>query len=222
VAAVPQLVKFVLMETVNDVGRMRIVGGDLALDFVNTRSGPPDGPPDDDVLHRYEDVVAWARHVGVVTEPEAARLRRRAGADSAGAQAMFRRALRVRDYLDELFRTVAADGQPSAQTLARLRDDTAEALAHARLDLQDGRYRWLWTDHRDLGRPLWPIVHGAAELLTAGPLGRIKTCAGCRFVFVDESKNRSRRWCSMEDCGTADKIRRYVARRAAGRKADGA
>ncbi|WP_414636011.1 CGNR zinc finger domain-containing protein [Actinophytocola sp.] len=48
---------------------------------------------------------------------------------------------------------------------------------------------------------------------TTGPLDRIKTCAGCRFIFVDESKNRSRRWCGMADRGTAAKIRRYVARR---------
>jgi predicted RNA-binding Zn ribbon-like protein len=60
-------------------------------------------------------------------------------------------------------------------------------------------------------------VHAAVELLTTGPLDRIKACAGCRFVFVDESKNRSRRWCSMEDCGTTAKMRRYVARRSANR-----
>jgi predicted RNA-binding Zn ribbon-like protein len=205
------------METVNDVSRMRIVGGDLALDYVNTRSGPPAGQADDDVLHGYEDLVAWACHVGVVTEPEAARLGRHARTEPAAARDLFQRALHVRDYLDELFRTAATGGRPSGRHLTRLRDDTAEALAHAQLVPWDGHYRWRWTDHQDLGRPLWPIVHAAAELLTAGPLERIKTCAGCRFIFVDESKNRSRRWCSMEDCGTAAKIRRYTARRAAGR-----
>ncbi|WP_173152625.1 CGNR zinc finger domain-containing protein [Phytohabitans suffuscus] len=201
----------------NDVGRMRIVGGSLALDYVNTRSGPPAGPPDDDVLHRYDDLVAWARHAGVVTEPEAARLRRQARARPDDARDLFQRALGVRDHLDALFRTVATGGRPSGRQLARLSGDTAEALAHAQLVLGDGHYRWRWTGHQDLGRPLWPVVHAAAELLTTGPLERIKTCSGCRFVFVDESKNRSRRWCSMEDCGTAAKIRRYVARRAASR-----
>jgi predicted RNA-binding Zn ribbon-like protein len=205
------------METVNDVSRMRIVGGNLALDYVNTRSGPPAGPSDDDVLHRYEDLVAWACHVGMVTEPEAARLCRLTRTEPDSAQVLFKRAMCVRDYLDELFRTAATGGQPSGGHLTRLRDDTAEALAHAQIVPWDGRYRWRWTDHQDLGRPLWPIVHAATELLTTGPLDRIKTCAGCRFIFVDESKNRSRRWCSMEDCGTAAKIRRYTARRSAGR-----
>jgi predicted RNA-binding Zn ribbon-like protein len=54
--------------------------------------------------------------------------------------------------------------------------------------------------------------------LTSGPLGRVKGCAGCNWLFVDESKNKSRRWCSMEECGTHAKMRRYVARRAAKRK----
>ncbi|MDQ7904397.1 ABATE domain-containing protein [Phytohabitans sp. ZYX-F-186] len=206
------------METLSGVERMRIVGGDLALDYVNTRSGPPDGPPDDDVLHGYEDVVAWASYVGMLTGSEAARLGRQASTEPDEAQAVFRRALRVRDDLDALFRAAPAGGRPSARHLGRLRDDTAEAVAHARLVPAEGGYRWRWTEPRDLGRPLWPVVHAATELLTAGPLDRIKACAGCRFLFVDESKNRSRRWCSMDDCGTAAKIRRYVARRAASQR----
>jgi predicted RNA-binding Zn ribbon-like protein len=206
------------METLNDVSRMRIVGGNLALDFVNTRSGPPAGPPDDDVLHGYPDLVAWALHVRVVTEPEAARLRRLSRTAPDDARVLFRRALAVRDYLDDLFRGVAAGGRTPDRHLTRLRDDTAEALAHARLVPHDDHYRWRWPDGRDVGRPLWPIVHAATELLTSGPLDRVKTCAGCRFVYLDESKNRSRRWCSMEDCGTDAKIRRYVARRSASRQ----
>ncbi|WP_372443637.1 CGNR zinc finger domain-containing protein [Nucisporomicrobium flavum] len=63
--------------------------------------------------------------------------------------------------------------------------------------------------------PLRPVVHAAVQLLTTGALDRIKRCGGCRFLFSDESKNRSRRWCSMDDCGTAEKSRRYVAVRRA-------
>jgi predicted RNA-binding Zn ribbon-like protein len=39
-------------------------------------------------------------------------------------------------------------------------------------------------------------------------------------LFLDRSKNGSRRWCSMDDCGTDLKKRRYVATRAARRAAD--
>jgi predicted RNA-binding Zn ribbon-like protein len=199
------------META-DVTRMRLVGGDLALDFVNTRTGPPDGPPDDDVLTGYPALLAWGEYAGALAAPEAVALRRLSRGDPAGADAAFARARRIRDDLDGIFRTLAAGRDPGASGLARLRDDEADALAHARLD-RTGGFAWSWRDDDTLDRPLRPVVHAAVRLLTTGELSRIKRCGGCRFVFHDESKNRRRRWCSMDDCGTAEKVRRYVAAR---------
>jgi predicted RNA-binding Zn ribbon-like protein len=200
------------METFGDVTRMRLVGGDLALDFINTRAGPPVGPADDDVLTGYPELVAWSRYAGALTGAEAAALRRRSRDDPGGAQAAFARALRTRDYLDEIFRALAADRNPSPFALARLRNDEADALRHAQLD-RGSTFAWAWRDDHTLARPLRPVVHAAVLLLTTGALDRIKACGGCRFLFHDESKNRSRRWCSMDDCGTSEKIRRYVAAR---------
>ncbi|MFC6023674.1 CGNR zinc finger domain-containing protein [Plantactinospora solaniradicis] len=200
------------METVEDVTRMRLVGGNLALDFVNTRVGPPVGAPDDDVLTGYPELVAWGVYAGALTEAEAAALRRLSRDDPGGADAAFARSLRTRDDLDEVFRALAARRRPSASVLARLRDDEVDALGHARLD-QGSTFAWTWRDDHTLARPLWPVVHAAVQLLTTGALDRIKGCGGCRFIFNDESKNRSRRWCSMDDCGTAEKIRRYVTAR---------
>ncbi|MER7456789.1 ABATE domain-containing protein [Micromonospora sp. NPDC126480] len=200
------------METTEDVTRMRLVGGNLALDFVNTRTGPPAGPPDDDVLTGYPALVAWGRYAGVLAEAEAAALRRSARDDPRQARAALARALRARDHLDEVFRPLAAGRDPAVPALARLRDDEADALRHARLD-RGSAFLWTWRDDHTLLRPLRPVVHAAVHLLTTGALNRIKGCAGCRFVFYDESKNRSRRWCSMDDCGTAEKVRRYVAAR---------
>ncbi|MGI5522444.1 CGNR zinc finger domain-containing protein [Micromonospora sp. CA-259024] len=200
------------METLAGVTRMRLVGGNLALDFINTRAGPPVGPPDDDVLTGYPELVAWGAYAGALSEPEAEALRRLSLDDPGGAHAAFTRSLRIRDDLDEVFRTVAAGQSPSTSVLARLRDDEADALGHARLD-RGSTFRWTWQDDQTLARPLRPVVHAAVQLLTTGALDRIKGCGGCRFLFNDESKNRSRRWCSMDDCGTSEKIRRYVAAR---------
>ncbi|GIE36703.1 hypothetical protein Ait01nite_097480 [Actinoplanes italicus] len=191
---------------------MRLVGGNLALDFVNTRVGPPGAAPDDDVLTSYPELVAWGRYTGDLTDAETTALRRRARADAAGADATFLRALHTRAYLDEIFQGLAAGRSPEPTTLAQLRDDEADALAHARLD-PDGGFAWTWRDDHSLARPLRPVVHAAIGLLTTATTERIKRCEGCSFVFYDESKNRSRRWCSMEDCGTAEKMRRYVAAR---------
>jgi predicted RNA-binding Zn ribbon-like protein len=199
------------METVEGVARMRLVGGNVALDFVNTRVGPPAGP-DDDVLTGYPELVAWAVYAGALTEADAAALRRQSRDNPRGARAAFARSLRVRDDLDEIFRALAADRSPHTSVLARLRDDEADALGHAQLE-RGSAFAWTWRDDHSLARPLRPVVHAAVHLLTTGVLDRIKECEGCGFIFNDESKNRSRRWCSMQDCGTAEKIRRYVAAR---------
>ena len=65
-----------------------------------------------------------------------------------------------------------------------------------------------------LERPLWPVLWAAAELLTSADRDRVRACASdpCRWLFLDLSRNRSRRWCSMEDCGNRAKARRHYAR----------
>ena len=109
----------------------------------------------------------------------------------------------------------AADGRhPAPRSVGAIREAEAESLARASLAPADGTFAWSWAGDRSLDRPIGPVVHAAIELLTGGPLERVKACGGCSFLFLDESKNRSRRWCSMEDCGTDAKMRRFVARRA--------
>ena len=212
------------METPEGIGRLRLVGGNLALDFINTRGGQARPSVGDEVLHDYNGLVAWARHVGMLTEAEARRLIRRAGRNPDDARHTYQRAVRLRGDLYELFRAVAAGRPPPGRCLAALRGDEAEALARAELVRGDGGFAWSWANDDELARPLRPVVHAAVVLLTAGgprrgnPLRRIKRCDGCQWFFIDETKNRSRRWCAMEDCGTAEKVRRYVARRAAARR----
>jgi len=205
------------VETPTSFRGQRIVGGNVALDLLNTQNGAAGAEPEDDVLTDYQDVLAWACHVGVITAAEERRLRRRAREEPANADAAFQRARETRAYLYDIFDAVAQGKAPARAELQRLQRDEAEALTHGRLVADDGQYRWSWADDRDLGRPLWPIIHAALTLVTDGPIDRVKGCASCRFMFVDESRNRSRRWCSMDDCGTEDKMHKYVARRSAAR-----
>jgi len=207
------------METPEAIGRQRIVGGNLALDLMNTQNGPAGGPPEDDVLHGYADLLAWGHHVGMLSDADADRLLRRSRRHPDAARATFDRAVATRGYLYELFDAVSRDVPPPQRAIARLQHDEAEGLTHAELVTVDGGFAWSWAQDADLTRPLWPIIHAASTLLIDGPLDRVKGCASCRFHFLDESKNRSRRWCSMDDCGTADKMRKYMARRASARSA---
>ena len=63
---------------------------------------------------------------------------------------------------------------------------------------------------------LWPVVQSAVDLMTSPELDRVGQCAddrGCGWLFVDTTKNRSRRWCDMRDCGNRAKARRHYAKK---------
>jgi predicted RNA-binding Zn ribbon-like protein len=191
------------MATGRTPDELRLDGGHLALDFVNTVGGLRDDPPDpdDEALETYDDLAAWARRMGL---PIGSGRRDRAAEKRAVARAHELRAL-----IYAIFRAFADGREPAPADLASLREAEREALGHAEL-IPGG---WSWPPSRDLDAPLRPVVHAAVELLTHGPLGRVKTCGNCRWLFLDQSRNGSRRWCSMEECGTQMKGRRFVERR---------
>jgi predicted RNA-binding Zn ribbon-like protein len=198
-------------------------GGHLALDFVNTVGGLRDEPPtpEEELLDDYEDVPTWCARLGLISERQAGSLRAAARRDPAAARAGLRAALELRELLDGVFRPLTEGHTPPRELLERLRDAERDALASARLTPTPGGIEWSWPAPRDLTDPLHPIVHAAIELLTDGPLERLKTCANCRWIFLDRSRNHSRRWCSMDECGTQIKQARFVERRRQGRTRGG-
>jgi predicted RNA-binding Zn ribbon-like protein len=207
------------METPDHISALRLVGGNLALDFANTAEGTSEGEIEREHLLSYEDVVFWGCHVGLLSGEDTERLLRKGRERPAEADAVYARALEFRGHLYRLFRAVASGLSPPAQDVEALRRFECEALSHATLAPNDSDgFEWKWAIVSELSGMLWPVAHSATELLVSGPLGRVKDCAGCNWLFVDESKNKSRRWCAMEDCGTHAKMQRYVARRAAKRK----
>jgi predicted RNA-binding Zn ribbon-like protein len=207
------------METPDHISGLRLIGGNLALDFANTAEGTPEGEIEQEHLLSYEDLMFWGHRLGFLSWEDGERLLRKARERPAEAEAVFARALGFRAHLHELFRAVAEGDNPPAESVEVLRRFESEAISHARLAPSGGDgFVWKWALGDDLAGVLWPVAHSATELLVSGPLGRVKGCAGCNWLFVDESKNKSRRWCSMEECGAHAKMRRYVARRAAKRK----
>ena len=128
------------------------------------------------------------------------------------------RARELRELVYAIFRPIADGARRPSDLLDELRDAERNALASAHLapagaDTPHGAMRWTWPPPRELADPLRPITHAAVELLTTGPLGHLKICGNCRWLFLDQSRNHSRRWCSMDECGTQMKQRRFVERR---------
>ena len=193
------------------VSTIPLDGGHLVLDFVNTVGGLRDDPPspEEELFDAYEDFATWCARVGVITVRQAGTLRAAVRRDEQAARRALSSTIALRDeVLYPIFRALADGEEPQAPLLDRLRVRECEALARAKL----GR-GWSWSAPRDLTDPLHPIVHAAVELLTSGPVERVKTCDNCRWLFLDQSRNRSRRWCSMDECGVQMKHARFVEKR---------
>lgn len=211
-----QLVKLLLMETPRE---LPIVAGHLALDFANTVDDP-EGTARHDHAATYDDLLHWSLRVGTLDDRRATTLRRAAKRRDRDAVAALAAAHELRDALNVTFAAVARGAPDLPPSWARLRDLGADAQACARLSRrEDGRLEWSWAEVKQLTAPLHPIASAAVDLLVSDDLGRVKQCARCPWLFLDVSKNHSRRWCDMDDCGRAEKIERYLARRAARREA---
>ncbi len=89
------------------------------------------------------------------------------------------------------------------------------ARDHERLSRSADVFAWTWDDRYALDLVLWSVSRSAAELLTSGELSTLRQCGGeeCGWLFLDPSRNHSRQWCDMRDCGNRAKVRRFRARR---------
>jgi predicted RNA-binding Zn ribbon-like protein len=90
--------------------------------------------------------------------------------------------------------------------------------------LGDG-FVWDWHEVDGvLELPIWIVARSAADLLVSSELERVRECAGekCDWLFLDASRNQSRRWCDMAACGNRAKAQRNYARRRGGVAAQGA
>ena len=194
----------------------RLLGERLCLDFANTIEGPRSAKPED-FLCDYTDLARWGRHSGVLSEAATAQLLRLAAESPRAAGAAFRRGLALRGAITRVFHAIATGATPKPSDLALLQTEYRIAMRHGQLIQTTEQYAWDWPhEGTALDQPLWPIARSAIDVLTHDNPARIKECPGaddCGWLFYDTSKNGSRRWCSMEGCGSRLKMRRQYARR---------
>ncbi|GAA0514767.1 hypothetical protein Ade02nite_94820 [Paractinoplanes deccanensis] len=157
--------------------------------------------------------MRWARHADLVDAATAVRLD---GGDSA-----LRTAVELREAIFQVFSAIGRGDAVPAASLAVVQARYAEAAAAGHLVSRGSGFVWDF-DGSAPGRAWWPLAISAVELLTHGPLERVKVCAlqtSCIGLFLDTTKNRSRRWCTTEGCCLDAKLERQAARRKAARAA---
>ncbi len=166
-------------------------------------------------LNDYRDLLAWSQHTGLLAETEAQKLIRACRQRQEEATLVLKRALALREAIYRICKAILDKTPPRRPDLDLLNQELA--IAHGRVKLASGKesFVWEWTQGRNtLDRMLWQIADSAAELLTTDDLTCLRECGGenCGWLFLDTSKNHSRQWCDMRDCGNLAKVRRFRSR----------
>jgi predicted RNA-binding Zn ribbon-like protein len=184
----------------------KLFGGDWSLDFANSRGDWEGG---------YPQLLAWSRQVGLVSEEQAQAMGKKAENAPEEAQATFERALTVQAVLHHIFWALAHEKAVESSDLASLNRQLSLVMGKLRIEQEGATFQWNWEKQDDeLDRMLWPVVRRAAELLQSPSLCWLKACSGegCDRLFLDLSRNHSRRWCEMQHCGMLTKSRRHYAK----------
>lgn len=224
-----------------DVGHLPLVGGHPALDLVNTleRGTPLDGGPPHDSLSDTSALLRWTARAGLISDAERDRADRAWRDDPASAQAGLAAVRDIREGLHVVVLAMIrpADGGPAGDAsgpaegdpiaagaaLVALHERWAGAAARAALVLDRGDPPQVRLTYGTIPAMLIPdrVAEAALDVLRTADLTRVRRCptheGGCGWLFLDQSRNGSRRWCRMADCGNTAKARRLTERRRAAR-----
>ena len=202
-----------MAESTRTLKTLEIVGGALCLDFANTINSRRN--PEHDYLLQYSDLVDWAEKLGILSPPQNSQLQKRARQNIHEAENALLAARTLRDLLYRLFSNAVRDSEPEKKDLEVFTIFYGESISRGQFVKQETHYGTTWSFDEALESVLWPVIHSAGELLLSNELDQVKECPGCGWLFLDTSKNQSRRWCSMNTCGARDKMRRYHKRKQA-------
>jgi predicted RNA-binding Zn ribbon-like protein len=197
-----------------DTETWKPLGGSPALNYANTLEMYR-GEPDVEWLHGYADVVTFVRLAALLGDDEAVRLGEKLRFTAQAEQDMlFEQARHLRHVIRQIFVAYAAGEKPGPLDIAELSTWLAQGGQLRRLGLKDGEAAWVWRDQGNLQAPLYRIAWAAADLLMSETVHLVRQCEAddCDLLFIDNTRNHSRRWCSMEDCGNRAKARRHYQR----------
>ncbi len=188
----------------------------FCLAFADTADWHASSHPVEEITS-IDVLIDWEEMKGIISSTQASRLRADAERDPAGAEDARRAAIDFREVVYRVFAAIAGKLTPDPHDLERINAILQQGLSRASLIGSQGDYHWMWVDNdNDYECLLWPAAHSAARLLTDKKLlARVRQCAdehGCGVLFLDRTRNHSRRWCSMKSCGNRAKVARHYQR----------
>ncbi|MFC2150098.1 CGNR zinc finger domain-containing protein [Calditrichota bacterium] len=205
-----------LFETTNSNRELKLKTGWLCLDYANTADWHASDKPVEGISD-FRALITWSQNVGVLSEEESAGLEDKANRNAELANSVYTEAIELREAIYHLFSDLAEGRDCDETDLKTINQTVAKAMQNFRLVKGDACCTWECRyDSNVLDSMLLPIAHSASVLLTSELVSRVGKCAddrGCGWLFLDTSRNRSRRWCDMRDCGNRNKVKRYYSRK---------
>jgi predicted RNA-binding Zn ribbon-like protein len=208
-----------LEERVRRFQRFDLDGGHPVLDFTNTVDWRGT-EREHEWLADPLDLPAWGQRAGLLSPEEAGELARSAIENPARAARTLSSARRLREVLFRLLKALLQMEQPRPEDLRLFNGQLRRALSRQSVQAPDperhGAYRLGFLDEGDpLQRFLFRLLRQAADLLTTADAHRLKVCSTpeCGWLFLDTTKNASRRWCDMASCGNRAKAQRFYRKK---------
>lgn len=204
-----------MSEKEKHVRDLSLLGGSLCLDFTNTVGSHGRERPDE-YLNTFKDLVNWSQHADILTKREAKKITQLAEKQPSKAKMVLNRAIELREAIYRIFSSAFDGKPPREEDIALFNDNLTRTMSNSLIIQTKDGFSWNSDGNKDdLDWILNPIIRSAAELLVSDELKRVRKCADpeCGWLFLDVSRNKSRRWCDMKDCGNRAKASRFYKRR---------
>jgi predicted RNA-binding Zn ribbon-like protein len=188
---------------------------DLSLDFANTLAWRGSEPTES--IHSIDELLGWLVSSNATTESAAGELSSWFSTRAAQAATAIGVALELREVIYRLLRSAASKAPPAREDLRRLNSALGDAGSRQILERADGGLGWRVEAKPTAAGILAPVLWSAADILVDADAARVRQCANerCLWLFRDDSKNGTRRWCSMQSCGNRAKAHRHYLRQKA-------
>ena len=186
----------------------------LCLSYANTLCWRGSEAPTE-ALKDWGDLLGWLEKSGGVGASALHDIKSWSRDHQKKAAQIFVESIAVRETVFRIFSAFAAGESPPERDFAALKTALAESPPRRELARADGGYAWRIERLRPAASDLLvPVLWSAADLLLNAEQRRIRQCANekCLWLFLDESKSGTRRWCDMSSCGNRAKAQRHYSR----------
>jgi predicted RNA-binding Zn ribbon-like protein len=190
----------------------KLHAGNPALELVNTLDMRFSANTQE-LIPDYKDLLRLVTQLELLTAEQARRLTRTVS--ERDAQRVLASTVELREALAAVFYARIDGGKVPATGVETLQRHFHAAALHRGLQAGDAHLAWSWARaEREAEIPLWKLAQAAADLLLSNDAELVKDCGDptCHWLFLDLSKNHTRRWCDMKTCGNRMKARRHHAR----------